>query len=251
MTQLIRRRRRGKEAASSSNDADSAKAVPTIRPGERLSEFNQRVDAALPLSGLVNKTVRNGKDPLGLKVWRTKKERQMHKLYDEWREEDRKIKEKREEELEEAEEQELEDEALGVSWKLEDEAASGKKKKRKGGKYIGEAPGKEEDPWMEIKRKRGEAKIGINDVAQAPPELKAPPKKFTVRGAAVDVDNIPKTAGSLETERRTSGHPRRSAGLVSKDDEQEAPRPGRLELIKDLKVRMFSFVYFGAKMFDR
>ncbi len=44
------------------------KEVPTIRPGEKMSDFAARVDAALPVSGLINKTAKSGKDPLGLKV---------------------------------------------------------------------------------------------------------------------------------------------------------------------------------------
>jgi hypothetical protein len=178
---------------------DSAKKEDLkIRPGERIAEFNQRVDAALPLSGLVNKTVRNGKDPLGLKVKRTIKERKMHHMYAEWREMDKKVQEQREEELELAEEKEMENEAMGVTWKLDLEA-QGKKKGKKGkrGKYIGEEGGPEKDPWAEIKKKRGEAKVGLNEVAQAPPELKLPKKNLVVRGAAVAVENIPKSAGSL------------------------------------------------------
>ncbi|KAF4636454.1 hypothetical protein G7Y89_g1633 [Cudoniella acicularis] len=58
----------------------TAKEVPTIRPGERMAEFAARVDAALPVSGLINKTARGGKDPLGLKVGRTKKEKKMHRI---------------------------------------------------------------------------------------------------------------------------------------------------------------------------
>ncbi|KAJ4306347.1 hypothetical protein N0V88_001147 [Collariella sp. IMI 366227] len=181
-----------------------------IRPGERLYEFGQRVDAALPISGLVNKTViKDGKDPLGLKVRRTKKERKMHNMYAEWREIDRKVQERREEERELAEEKEMENEAAGVSWKLdlEDAAVQGKKKGKKGkrGKYIGETSGPEADPWAELKKKRGEAKVGINDVAQAPPELKLPRKNLLVRGAAVAVADIPKAAGSLRQREELQG----------------------------------------------
>lgn len=179
---------------------DAVATIPTIRPGERMSEFAARVDAALPLSGLVTKTVKNGKDPLGLKVARTKKERKMHKLYDEWREEDRKIQEKREEAAELAEEEEMENETMGVKWKMdmEDEMASKKKKKgKKGTKYVGEMAGKEEDPWEELRRKRNEPKIGLHDVASAPPELIKVTPKLVVRGATVNVGDIPKSAGSL------------------------------------------------------
>ncbi|KAL2133294.1 hypothetical protein VTI74DRAFT_2595 [Chaetomium olivicolor] len=200
------------KAANRSTDATASAPTPAeelkIRPGERLSEFSHRVDAALPISGLVNKTVKNGKDPLGLKVRRTKKERKMHNMYAEWREIDRKVKERREEERELAEEREMENEALGVSWKLEMEAAAhGKKKSKKGkrGKYIGEASGPEGDPWAEIKKKRGEVKVGINDVAQAPPELKLPRKNLLVRGATVAVDDIPKAAGSLRQREELQG----------------------------------------------
>ncbi|KAK4147132.1 uncharacterized protein C8A04DRAFT_24929 [Dichotomopilus funicola] len=180
-----------------------------IRPGERISEFNQRVDAALPISGLVNKTVKNGKDPLGLKVRRTLKERRMQNMYAEWREIDRRVQERREEERELAEEKEMEeDETMGVTWKLDADAAAlgsaGNSKKKKGGKkgnkrgrYIGEESGPEKDPWAEIKKKRGEERVGLNEVAQAPPELKLPKKNLLVRGAAVAVEDIPKAAGSL------------------------------------------------------
>jgi hypothetical protein len=180
---------------------DARPEIPTIRPGERLSEYAQRVDAALPLSGLVTKTVKDGKDPLGLKVARTRKERKMHKLYDQWREEERKIQEKREEEAELAEEEEMENETAGVKWKMdmEDEMASRKKKTKgkKGTRYLGEVKEKEEDPWEELKKKRAEPKIGLHDVAAAPPELIKVNPKLLVRGAQVNVGDIPKSAGSL------------------------------------------------------
>ncbi|ORY71087.1 uncharacterized protein BCR38DRAFT_519551 [Pseudomassariella vexata] len=195
----------GTEAAETSRAAESTETknrleIPTIRPGERMSEFAARVDAALPLSGLINKTARTGNDPLKLKVWRTKKEMQMHKLYDEWRTEEQKIKEKREEELELAEEKDQEEQELGVTWKVDAQVGAKGKKKKKGkrSKYAGEAAEPEEDPWAELKRKRGETRPGLHDVAKAPPELhKKLPHRLTVRGAAVAVDGIPKAAGSL------------------------------------------------------
>ncbi|KAK6075747.1 hypothetical protein SCUP515_05866 [Seiridium cupressi] len=201
------KQKKGKKAGKESNAETAAEApteksdVPVIRPGERMSEFAARVDAALPIGGLINKSARNGKDPLGLKVKRTKKERQMHRLYDEWREEERKIKEQRDEELELLAEKELEDEEAGVSWKQNAPPAPlGKKKKKKGkrAKYLDEVGGDEEDPWEELKRKRGESRPGLHDIAKAPPELHLKtPKKLTVRGATVAVDGIPKAAGSL------------------------------------------------------
>ncbi|KAI5867241.1 hypothetical protein GGS23DRAFT_167358 [Durotheca rogersii] len=179
--------------------AKTAAQAPTIRPGERMSDFAARVDAELPIGGLINKSVRNGKDPLGLKVWRTKKEIKMRKLYDEWREEERRIKEKREDELETLAERELEEDELGVTWKLDLQRGVGKKKKKgKKGRYLGEAVDTEEDPWEALRKKRGETRPGLHDVVQAPPEFTAKPsKKMTVRGAAVEIDGIPKAAGSL------------------------------------------------------
>ncbi|KAI0122907.1 hypothetical protein BJ170DRAFT_117455 [Xylariales sp. AK1849] len=188
--------------ATAGNEAKGKPELPTIKPGERMSEFAARVDVALPVGGLINKSARSGRDPLGsdMKVWRTKKERKMHKLYDEWREEERKIKEKREEELELEAEKDLEDEEAGVSWKQNVPASTTGKKKKKGkrAKFLGEAAEVEEDPWEELKRKRGESRLGLHDVAKAPPELnKKLPKKLTVRGAVVAVDGVPKAAGSL------------------------------------------------------
>ncbi|KAK4460690.1 hypothetical protein QBC42DRAFT_228950 [Cladorrhinum samala] len=203
-----------KAVAAAEKAADEVKSKPSeaatgelkIRPGEKLWEFNQRVDAALPISGLVTKTaVKDGKDPLGIKVKRTLKERKMHNMYAEWREMDRKFKEKREEEMELEEEKELENEEMGVTWKLDQEAQGKKKKKGKRAKYIGEENGPEGDPWEEIKKKRGEKKVGLNDVAQAPPELKKPKLNSLVRGAKVEVSDIPKAAGSLRQREELQG----------------------------------------------
>lgn len=188
--------------ADTTNDAKK-KEIPTIRPGERFSEFAARVDAALPVMGLVAKGTRQGKDPLGLKVHRTRKEKKMHKLYDEWRREEAAIQDKRREEAEEAEEREMENDGVGVKWRVdvEDENTGGNKKKKKGkkGRSVWETNEKDDDPWAELKKKRGEAKIGLHDVAKAPPEFKAVPKQvFKVGGAAVEVGSVPKAAGSLK-----------------------------------------------------
>ncbi|KAI2608615.1 uncharacterized protein GGS25DRAFT_490999, partial [Hypoxylon fragiforme] len=173
--------------------------IPTIKPGERMSEFAARVDAALPVGGLINNSIRNGKDPLGLKTWRTKKEMKMHKLYAEWREEERKLKEKHEEALEEEAEKELEEEEAGVTWKLDPPTNKKKGKKGKKTRYLGEVADGDDDPWQALKKKRGETRAGLHDVVQAPPEFTVRPqqRKMTVRGAAVEIDGIPKAAGSL------------------------------------------------------
>lgn len=199
-----KKRKAGEETTTTktTNDANK-KDIPTIRPGERFSEFAARVDAALPVMGLVAKGAKGGKDPLGLKVHRTRKEKKMHKLYDEWRREEAEIQDKRREEAEEAEEREMDKDGMGVKWRvdMEDETAAGRKKKKKGkkGRSVWETDDKEDDPWEELKKKRGEAKIGLHDVAKAPPEFKAIPKQiFKVGGAAVEVGSVPKAAGSLK-----------------------------------------------------
>lgn len=199
------KRAAAESALSGQHEAAKSQAprfkMPKILPGERMSDFSARVDAALPIAGLINKTVRGGKDPLGLKVTRTKKEKKMHRMYDEWREQDRKIKEKRQEALELAEAEE-EDEEGGVKWKIDMKVAEqGKKKKGKGKKarVIGEIDdGRDEDPWAAVARARNEAPVKLNDIAQAPPEFtKVPKEKFKVRGAMVNIEDVPKAAGSL------------------------------------------------------
>ena len=200
------KKKQATKAAPAPAETENAVEAPTIKPGERLSDFAARVDATLPLSGLINKTVRDGKDPLGLKVRRTKKERKLHKLYAHWREEDKKIKERREEELELAEEREFEDEAVEADARSAEGGPPGKRKKTKKGRLLGESAETEEDPWEELKRKRGEPKIGLNDVAQAPPQLKKLiGKNVLVRGAAVAVGSIPKSAGSLRRREELQG----------------------------------------------
>lgn len=190
--------------------------VPTIKPGEKMSEFSARVDAALPVSGLINKGAKNGKDPLGLKVGRTKTEKRMHKMYDEWRVEEARRKDKREEAQELAEEEAMsEDENGQVVWKADkvDAAPGASKKKGKKGarkRLIGEVGDKEDDPWDQVRKNRNEKKAGLHDVVLAPPTFKNVPKaKLKAAGAAVDVGDVPKSAGSLRR-REELGLARRS-----------------------------------------
>ncbi|MBE3046522.1 hypothetical protein IMZ48_29140 [Candidatus Bathyarchaeota archaeon] len=158
-------------------------AVPTILPGETLSDFAARVDAAIPVAGLINKTGKGGKDPVGLKAFRTRKEKKMHKLYATWREEEVKIQDQKEEELELIAERELES---GNQWSGAgagaprdwDPVTKGNGKKRKRG---GKGKNKEEDPWEELRRLRGEKKVKFGDVAQAPPSLQAMSAKLSAK----------------------------------------------------------------------
>lgn len=150
-------------------DSDVASEKLQIRPGENLGAFASRVDAALPVSGLAKKTTtRDGRDELGLKVFRTRKERKMHKLYDQWREEERKIQQKKEDELEEIAERDLEDDAVGIltSAAFQDENNEGiKRKGKKRRKQVNE------DPWLVLKKQRAEKKPKVNEAPLAPLKL--------------------------------------------------------------------------------
>lgn len=181
---------------------ESKMEMPKIQPGERMAEFAARVDAALPLGGLIGKVGRTGKDPLGLKKARTQKEKKMHRMYAEWREQDRKIKERLEEEQELEEEME-EDDSGQVIWK-EAALASARNKKKAGPgrrkKMLGELDDGQGDPWAVLRKKREdiEGPRDINSVVLAPPTFSRLPKeKFKVRGAAVEINNVPKASGSL------------------------------------------------------
>lgn len=179
-------------------EAATATAPLRICPGEDLRSFAARVDSALPVAGLAKKSkAKDGRDEVGLKVYRTRKERQMHKLYDQWRAEERKIQDQKEEDLEEAAEREMENGMAGIlssaSIISSMDQTSGTTRGRK--RRVKEA---DEDPWLELKRKRVEAPVGLHDVAQAPPHLhKKTRQQLKVGGAAVDVDSVPKAAGSL------------------------------------------------------
>ncbi|OAA77439.1 urease accessory protein UreD [Akanthomyces lecanii RCEF 1005] len=168
-----------------------------IKPGEDLRAFAARVDAAMPLAGVSTKSgIKGGKDLEGIKVKRTRKERKMHKLYDQWREEEQKIQDQREEDRELAVERELENDGAGIlpTSFLDDEDGTKKKKKGKRGKDASD-----DDPWADLKKKRGEVKHSLNDVVEAPPELHKKQSRLlkVVGTATVNVGSTPKAAGSL------------------------------------------------------
>ena len=181
-----RRAKKPKTAKSTKDTEAQAADIPKIQPGERMSDYNARVDQAIKVSGLIQK----GKAVEGIKEKRTRKEKQMHKLYATWREEEAKIQEQKEEARERQEELEEENAA-----KYGEEVNSLFKTKRRA---IGESNDKEGDIWAELKLKRGQ-KAKVNDVVQAPPELIKVREKFKpIRGAKVDVANVPVASGSLK-----------------------------------------------------
>lgn len=164
--------------------------MPKIMPGEKLRDFNARVDQMLPVIGLARK----GK-MAGMKERRTKKEKEMHRLYAEWRKEDERVKDKAEEEAEAREEEEEEQKAKYGEDTLE--PVNGTQGRRR--RMIGESKDDKDDPWAELKLKRDTPK-GLHDVAQAPPEFTVKPKeKFKMKNnARVDVVDVPNAAGSLK-----------------------------------------------------
>lgn len=134
----------------------------SILPGEDMAAFSARVNAAIPLTTADTRTIRASNDPLGLKPWRTRKEMKMHKLYDQWREEDRKLKEREEEALEEQAERELESDiflTISDPTNPDNQTGSGGKQKKRS---------REEDPWEEVKRRRAEAKPRLHGDAPVP-----------------------------------------------------------------------------------
>ena len=162
--------------------------LPKIMPGERMADFSARVNAALPVHGLINKG--NGKDIEGVKQPQTRMEKKWQKMQREWRLAEARRKE---------EQQEIEDEAT----LKEDEFGASFRTANVYGRR-GKAPkasiADNEDPWAVLTKsrvKRNEGLIGIHDVVQAPPVLRVPKEKFrTVNGARVNVLNVP-GGGSL------------------------------------------------------
>ncbi|KAI4786518.1 hypothetical protein E4T44_13854 [Aureobasidium sp. EXF-8845] len=185
-----KKRKRQEDIKQKQKQKGTTMEMPKIQPGEKLRDFNARVDQTLPVTGLARKG-NQGLAP-GEKVTRTKTEKRMHKMYDEWRKEDQRIKDKAEEAQEKREEDEEERNALygedsGVP------TVYGKKRQR----MIGESKDSD-DIWAVLKTKRDKPK-GLHDVAQAPPQFTVVPReKFKVKnGARADVADVPNAAGSL------------------------------------------------------
>jgi hypothetical protein len=180
------------EAPTATVDSE-AQVIPKIQPGERMSDFAQRVNQALPLTGVQ----KNRKKIDGQSDHRvTKHEKKLKRLQDGWRKEEVRIREKEQEALELAEEEQDE---LDAMWedKTVDLPVGKKAKKGKRKRVVGEVDD-EEDPWEALKAKRVQRK-GLHDVVQEPPQFTAIPKeKFKVKnGAKVQVADIPNAAGSL------------------------------------------------------
>ncbi|PSN65905.1 hypothetical protein BS50DRAFT_635105 [Corynespora cassiicola Philippines] len=187
------------EAEDAKQDTTQSESQPQalkIKPGEKMSEFSQRVNQALPLTGLQ----KSGKKIAGVSDHRvTKHERRLKKLQQGWREEEARIRDKEQEERELAEEEQDELDAMWEDKTADLDTAMGKKKKKGKRKLVvGEVDDKIEDEWAALRKKREERK-GLHDVAQAPPQFDRIPREiFKVKnGAKVNVGNVPTAAGSL------------------------------------------------------
>lgn len=120
----------------------------------------------------------------------------MQRMYAQWREEEKRIRERKEEQEEEAEFDSGEDK-VGMS-KGAVTGKKGKRSKKAGGEDS------DEDPWAELARKKAKMApssvglVGLHDVVQAPPTFAKPLKeKLGIRnGAKVDVKNVPGKSGS-------------------------------------------------------
>ncbi|MCJ1417664.1 hypothetical protein MMC32_004008 [Xylographa parallela] len=212
---IVKSKKRKRAEANEQNQSlapELMNTIPRIKPGERMAEYSVRVDAALPVSGLINMGGKGAKDLPGVKNPRTKLERKMHRMYKEWREVEAKRKEQAEEEEAEIEDKELEAEG---SRRVRGTVATGGKRKRKA------SGSDDEDPWAAVGKNRdvqsrngkgsSAGLVGLHDVVLAPPQFsKLPKEKFKVMDRAkVDVLDVPASAGSLRR-REELGQARRS-----------------------------------------
>jgi hypothetical protein len=208
-TPKTKKRKLGSDAPAPSKPTkvvakDVPAPTPKIMPGERLSDFHQRVNQALPVSGLARK----GKKVEGVKEKLTKHNKKLAKLQKGWREEEARLREKEEEARELAEEEQDEQDLL---WEDKTAVLPGKKgKKGKRRKVVGEEDDSDGDPWEKLEASREQRK-GLHDVVQAPPVFTVKPReKFKVRnGARAEVGDVPNSAGSLRR-REELGEERRS-----------------------------------------
>ncbi|KAI1610846.1 hypothetical protein EDD36DRAFT_305004 [Exophiala viscosa] len=167
-----------KSTSTTTTTTASTPAPPTSRktlqilPGERLSEFNARVDQSLPLTSIPKHRTRTpqiaGLEKL--KTPLTKHNKRLARLQSEWRATEAKIHAKREEEQDDLADEKEEDDLLWLGAGIDKAAGSGKKKKKLAKDDV--------DPWKQLeKKRREEGDLGrqknLQDVVIAPPVLKS------------------------------------------------------------------------------
>jgi len=164
-----------------------AKEELKIKPGESMGEFSRRVDAAIPVHFPKGDGASRGKQVIS----RKKKEGKRNQKEDG----DDNVEPEEGEEIH-SDDAEV-DEGLRAAMEEID-----KVKRRAKGRKRGESP----DPWAELTAKREAPKFG--EVVAAPPSLKKPRPLLKTRGAAVDVDGVPRAAGSLAKREELAGERR-------------------------------------------
>lgn len=163
-----------------------ARADLKIQPGESLREFGRRVDQEIPVVF-----------PRSDGSAREKRKKQAKEPVKEQKEEDKNV------EPEEGEEINSDDDEQKDMLRQAREGFEAAKRKR--GKRRGDSP----DPWADLEQKREQIRFG--EVAAAPPALKKPKALLYLGGkaaAAVDVDGVPKSAGSLARREDLAGQRR-------------------------------------------
>ncbi|KAF7122954.1 hypothetical protein CNMCM5793_001130 [Aspergillus hiratsukae] len=203
--------------AASTTAAAEPKPTPNLKilPGEKLSDFAARVDREMPISGMKRSDKPASADlPKLREERRTKHEKHLRRLQEQWRKEEAEIAEREAAEREEREAEMEEQLELWKEWEMEAGKGKAKKKgaaarRKKKGDGVQEDDGP--DPWAKLKKRdRMNKPANPFDVVQAPPQLTKPKEVFKVRGGArVDVANVPAAVGSLRrreelaSERRT------------------------------------------------
>lgn len=197
---ISKREQNSREAAQTGKtNAVGTRDLPRIQPGEKMSDFSARVNAALPLTGIVRRAMgktmsKKEREKLMGGERKTKLERKMQRIRAQWRFEEARRKEREEDGKDLADEADAatEWEGSGVM-KLVNLYSLGFKKGKKGRRKNGD-----DDPWKVLDEKR-QKPSGLHDVVQAPPDFrKVGNGKFKVKnGARINVDNVPAAAGSL------------------------------------------------------
>lgn len=190
-----KRKRRNDGTVDPTNGETIIPALPKIHPSEHLADFSARVNASLPVSGLITCS-----KAYGTQERKTKLERRVQRMQKEWREVEARRKERRDEERDEKVVDEDDED-------IEPRASRGKKK-GKGRKQSTEDDGDdEEDPWAKIAASRQRnanangGLVGLHDVVQAPPKL--PPKIKQKLEAPKSVTGGLRRQGELEEGRRS------------------------------------------------
>ena len=160
-----KRKRQNDSTVDPTNGETITPALPKIHPSEHLADFSARVNASLPVSGLITRS-----KAYGTQERKTKLERRMQRMQKEWRELEARRKERRDEERDEKAVDEDDEE-------IESRASKGKEKRKRRKQLTEDDGGDEGDPWAKIAASRqrnvnaNSGLVGLHDVVQAPPKL--------------------------------------------------------------------------------